>query len=55
MKLTKDNDMTVNGITIALLSLFLMISAFAGDKNLGKDITLVSYEQGWMDDNGTHA
>ena len=50
-----DNDMTTKRITIALISLFLMISAFADDKNLGKDITLVSYEQGWMDDNGTLA
>lgn len=40
---------------ITLLSLFLIVSAFAAKKNLEKDITMVSYEQSWLDNNGTLA
>ena len=40
---------------LVLVSLFLMISAYAGVKNLEKDITLVSYEQRWIDIRGTLA
>ena len=40
---------------IALLSIFLAITAYAGDKDLEKDITMVSYEQGWIDSSGTLA
>ena len=40
---------------IALLSIFLAITAYAGDKDLEKDITMVSYEQGWLDSEGTLA
>lgn len=40
---------------IALLSIFLAITAYAGDKDLEKDITMVSYEQGWLDIEGTLA
>lgn len=40
-------------LTTALLSLLLSIVAFAAQKNLEKDITMVTYEQGWMDMNGT--
>lgn len=40
-------------LTTALLSLLLSIVAFAAQKNLDKDITMVTYEQGWMDMNGT--
>lgn len=46
--------MIAKRITIALIGMFLMVSAFA-DKNLEKDITLVSYEQGWIDRHGTLA
>lgn len=34
------------------MSLLLSIVAFAAQKNLDKDITMVTYEQGWMDTNG---
>ena len=39
-------------LTTALLSLLLSTVAFAAQKNLEKDITMVTYEQGWMDTNG---
>ena len=42
-------------ITVALLSIFISIVAFAANKNLEKDITMVSYEQGWLDSSGTLA
>lgn len=40
---------------IALLSIFLAIAAYGADKDLEKDITMVSYEQGWLDSEGTLA
>ncbi len=33
-------------LVIALLSIFLALTAYAVDKDLEKDITMVSYEQG---------
>jgi hypothetical protein len=42
-------------LVIALLSIFLALTAYAVDKDLEKDITMVSYEQGWMDSEGTLA
>lgn len=41
--------------SIALLSILLSVVAFASEKNLEKDITMVSYEQGWLDSSGTLA
>ena len=40
---------------IALLSIFLALTTYAVDKDLEKDITMVSYEQGWLDSEGTLA
>ena len=42
-------------LTVALLSIFLTIVAFAANKDLEKDITMVSYEQSWLDSEGTLA
>ena len=42
-------------LTIALLSIFLSVVAFAANKDLEKDITMVSYEQSWLDSSGTLA
>lgn len=42
-------------ISIALLSIFLSVVAFAANKDLKNDITMVSYEQGWLDYSGTLA
>lgn len=47
--------MATRRLTIALLSILLSVAAFAADKDLEKDITMVSYEQGWLDSNGTLA
>lgn len=47
--------MTKRKLAIALLSLFLSVVAFAAEKDLEKDITMVSYEQGWLDSSGTLA
>ena len=35
--------------------MMLFVSAFAADKDLDKDITMVSYQQSWSDDYGTLA
>ena len=48
-------DMATKRISTALLSIFISVVAFAADKNLEKDITMVSYEQGWLDSSGTLA
>lgn len=56
--LTKENynkDMATKRFSIALISLFLIMSAFAANKDVEKDITMVSYEQGWLDSRGTLA
>lgn len=37
------------------MSIFLSVVAFAANKDLEKDITMVSYEQGWLDSRGTLA
>lgn len=47
--------MTTKRISIALLSIFVVVIAFAANKDLEKDITMVSYEQRWLDYNGTLA
>lgn len=47
--------MVTKRISIALLSILLSVVAFAAEKNLDKDITMVSYEQGWLDSSGTLA
>ena len=47
--------MLTKRITIVLLSLFLSVAAFAAEKDLEKDITMVSYEQSWSDYEGTLA
>ncbi len=47
--------MATRRLTIALLSIFLSVVAFAANKDLEKDITMVSYEQGWLDSEGTLA
>lgn len=47
--------MATKRIFIALLSIFISVVAFAADKDLEKDITMVSYEQRWSDYKGTLA
>ena len=44
--------MLTKRISIALLSLFISMAAFAAEKDLEKDITMVSYEQSWGDREG---
>lgn len=48
-------DMATRRLTIALLSIFLSVVAVAANKDLEKDITMVSYEQSWRDSHGTLA
>lgn len=47
--------MATKRLSIALLVLLLVQSAFAANKDLEKDITMVSYEQSWLDRKGTLA
>lgn len=47
--------MTKRRLLTAIIGLVLVVSAFAVDKNLEKDITMVSYEQRWLDSEGTLA
>ena len=47
--------MTSKRFTIALLSIFLSVIAWAADKDLEKDITMVSYEQSHIDAFGSLA
>lgn len=47
--------MVAKRFSIALMSILISLAAFAANKNLEKDITLVSYEQGWTDEKGTLA
>ena len=47
--------MTTKKLPLLLLGLFVTISSFAVDKELDKDLTMVSYEQTWRDSNGTLA
>lgn len=47
--------MTKRKLTIALLSIFISVVAFAANKDLKRDITMESYEQGWLDSEATLA
>ena len=47
--------MTTKRISIALLSIFVSVVAFAANKDLENDITMVSYEQSWLDSKATLA
>lgn len=47
--------MATKRIIIALLSIFFSVIAYATEKDLEKDITMVSYEQSWLDSYGTLA
>ena len=47
--------MTTKRISIALLSIFISVFAFAANKDLENDITMVSYEQSWLDSKATLA
>lgn len=47
--------MATRRIAVALLSVFIAVASFAVNKDLDKDITMVSYEQGWLDSEGTLA
>ena len=47
--------MTKRRLLTAIIGLVLVVSTFAVDKNLEKDITMVSYEQSWRDSEGTLA
>lgn len=47
--------MTKRKLTIALLSIFISVVAFAANKDLKRDITMESYEQGWLDNEATLA
>ena len=45
--------MVTKRISNALLGMFLVLASFAANKDLDKDITMVSYEQTWRDRQGT--
>lgn len=48
--------MKTNRFTIVLIGLFITLYSFAlSNDNTNNPITMVSYEQGWVDDNGTLA
>lgn len=47
--------MATRRFVVTLLSIFLAVVLFAANKDLDKDITMVSYEQGWLDSSGTLA
>lgn len=47
--------MTTKRISIALLSIFISVVALAANKDLENDITMVSYEQSWLDSKATLA
>lgn len=47
--------MKIKWTLIALLSIFISVVANAANKDLEKDITMVSYEQSWRDSKGTLA
>lgn len=47
--------MTTQRLAATLLGLFVAVMSFAAHKDLNRDITMVSYEQRWMDRNGTLA
>ena len=41
--------MATRRFAVVLLSVFMAVASFAANKDLEKDITMVSYEQGWLD------
>ena len=47
--------MAIRRFAVALLSVFMAVTSLAANKDLEKDITMVSYEQGWLDREGTLA
>ena len=47
--------MATRRFALALLSIFMAVVSFAANKDLEKDITMVSYEQSWLDSSGTLA
>ena len=47
--------MAIRRFAVALLSVFMAVTSLAANKDLEKDITMVSYEQGWLDSEGTLA
>ncbi len=47
--------MSTKRITFFIISLYIVISAFAATKDLANDISMVSYEQSWLDSKGTLA
>ena len=47
--------MATKKLIIALISMFLIMPAITAGKNLKEDVTMVSYEQRWLDNNGTLA
>ena len=47
--------MATRRFAVALLSVFMAVTSLAANKDLEKDITMVSYEQGWLDSEGTLA
>lgn len=47
--------MAAKRLFITLISLFLIVPAYIVAKNLDKDVTMVSYEQRWLDLDGTLA
>lgn len=51
----KYKGMATRRLTFALLGIFLSLAVFAAKKDLEKDITMVSYEQSWLDSSGTLA
>ena len=45
--------MATRRFAVVLLSVFMAVASFAANRDLEKDITMVSYEQGWLDSEGT--
>lgn len=46
-------NMNTKRILMLLMPVFLMVSALASGKDLERDVTMVSYEQSWLDSEGT--
>lgn len=51
----KTTNMAAKRFFITFISLFLIVPAYIVAKNLDKDVTMVSYEQRWLDLDGTLA
>ena len=47
--------MATRRFALALFGIFMAVVSFAANKDLEKDITMVSYEQSWLDSSGTLA